>query len=164
MATGVVASPLGAAGQRGCVQATGRRERGKSLQALHRFGWLIAKRVKGVRGKSKLVDRNATALEREPAEPPDRGTLVAIGIAVSQHQADAHRVVEGELWKFAGRGEDEVGIAGRQRAPKANVWTAGVTHGLCRRRAGEVDVVFDVVGGEILQRSTALVRHHDPVR
>jgi hypothetical protein len=37
----------------------------QSLQLLHRFGWLIGKPVKGVCGKAKLGDRNATALERE---------------------------------------------------------------------------------------------------
>jgi hypothetical protein len=100
----------------------------KSLQLLHRFGWLIGKRLKGVSGKSKLGDRNVTALEREPAEPPHRGTLVAIGIAVSQQQADAQRVVKGDLWKLTGRGEAEVGVAGLERAPEASVWTAGVTH------------------------------------
>ena len=41
------------------------------------------------------------ALEREPAKPSHRGTLVAIGITVSQHQADAQRVVKGELWKLS---------------------------------------------------------------
>jgi hypothetical protein len=38
------------------------------------------------------------------------GTLVAIGITVSQYQADAQRVVVGDLWKLTGRGEDEVGL------------------------------------------------------
>jgi hypothetical protein len=103
----------------------------QSLELLHRFGWLIGKRVKSVCGKPKLGDRHATALEREPADPSDRGTLVAIGIAVSQDKADAQRVVKGDLWKLASRGEDEVGVACLERAPEASVWTAGVTH--CER-------------------------------
>ena len=101
------------------------------LQSLHRLGWLLWKGVKRVRGESKLGDRNATALGREPAKPPHRGTLIAIGITVSQYQADAQRVVKGDLWELTGRGEYEVGVAGLERAPEASVWTAGVGH--CER-------------------------------
>jgi hypothetical protein len=102
-----------------------------SLTSLHRFGWLIGKHVKRLCRKAELSDRNVMALEREPAEPSDRGTLVAIGIAVSQHQADAQRVVKGYLWKLTGRGEHEVGVPRLERASEASVWTAGVTH--CER-------------------------------
>ena len=101
----------------------------QSLQLLHRLGRLIGKRAERVCGKSKLGDRHATAFEREPAEPSHRGALVAIGITVSQHQANAQRIVKRDLWKLTGRGEDEVGVAGLERAPEASVWTAGVTHG-----------------------------------
>jgi hypothetical protein len=101
------------------------------LQSLHRFGGLIGKRVKRVCGNSKLGDPNATALEREPAKPSHRGTLVAIWITVAQDQADAQRVVKGDLGKLTSRGEDEMRVAGRQRASEANVWTAGITH--CER-------------------------------
>jgi hypothetical protein len=100
----------------------------QSLQLLHRFGRLIGKPVKGVCGTPQLGDRNANALECEPAEPSHRGTFVAIGIAVLQQQADAQRVVKGDLWKLTSRGEDEVGVAGLERAPEASVWTASVTH------------------------------------
>ena len=100
----------------------------QSLQLLHRFGWPIGKRVKRMCGNAKLGDRNASALECEPPEPSHRGTLIAIGIAVSQHQADAQRVVKGYLWKLTRRGENEVRVSRLERAPEANVWTAGVTH------------------------------------
>jgi len=70
----------------------------QTLQLLHRFGRLIGKRVQGVCGNAKLGAHNVTALECEPPEPSHRSTLVAIGIAVSQHQADAQRVVKGYLW------------------------------------------------------------------
>ena len=62
----------------------------KSLQLLHRLGRLIGKRVKRVCAKANLGDRNVTALKCEPPEPSRRSALVAIGIAVSQHHADAH--------------------------------------------------------------------------
>jgi hypothetical protein len=100
----------------------------QSLQLLHRFGWPIGKRVQGVCGKSKLGDPHATALEREPAKPPDRSTLVAIRIAVPQHQADAQRVVKGYLWKLTGRSEDQVGVAGLEGPSETNVWSAGIAH------------------------------------
>ena len=63
--------------------------------------------------KLQIGDRHATALEREPAKPSHRAALVAIGIVLSQHQADAQRVVEGDLWKLACRGEDEIRVVGR---------------------------------------------------
>jgi hypothetical protein len=98
---------------------------------LHRFGRSIGKHVEGACCKAKLGDRNLTGLEREPAEPPHRGTLVAIRITVSQHQADAQGVEKGYLWKPTGRGEDEVGLpvsGGRRKrtsglpaSPMANI-------------------------------------------
>ena len=109
----------------------------QSLQLLHRFGWPIGKRVKGVCGKSKLGDRHATALEREPAEPSDRCALVAIGIAVPQHQADPQRVGKAYLWKLTGRGEDQVGVARFEGASETNVWSAGIAHPNVRSHPGQ---------------------------
>jgi len=128
----------------------------QSLQLLHRFGWPIGKRVKRMCGNAKLGDRNASALECEPPEPSHRGTLIAIGIAVSQHQADAQRVVKGYLWKLTRRGENEVRVSRLERAPEANVWTAGVTH-------YERMFLLDSDGYAIRQPATSMSRQPERV-
>jgi hypothetical protein len=58
------------------------------LQRLHRFGGAVGQRVKRVGRQSECVDRDASCLECEPAEPPHGSSLVLLRIPVSQHEAD----------------------------------------------------------------------------
>ncbi len=100
----------------------------QGLQAFHRFRRLVGERVERVCGASELVDRNAGRLEREPSEPSDRGALVAVGIPVSQDQADPQRIVESDLWELACGGQHQMRVTGRERSSKPSIWTPGITH------------------------------------
>ena len=95
-----------------------------------------------------------------------RGTLVAIGITVSRYQADAQRVVIGDLWKLTGRGENEVGLPvsseRRKRAYGLPASPVASSHprqaGHPRRRVARQSLLLASAVRPIVRRMVALDR------
>jgi hypothetical protein len=93
----------------------------QALKSLHRLARAVQKRVERVGGLAEIVDRDVGGLQREPAQPADRGSLVAVGVAAAEHQADPERVVERDPGQLQRGGGHEGFVPGLERAPKPGV-------------------------------------------
>ena len=78
--------------------------------------------------QAEIGDRRLTRLEREPAEPADGGSFVAVGVAAAEDQADPQGVVERDLGQLARRGGNERLVAGLERPAKSRIGIAVARH------------------------------------
>ena len=91
----------------------------QTLEQLHRLPGCSgsASSAPAATRRSPIV--TSRRLEREPAEPPDRGTLVAARVAAAQHEADPQRVVQRHLGQLARGRHDKRLVAGLERPAEA---------------------------------------------
>ena len=107
-----------------------RRERADSvrdaqaMQPFHRLAGSVSECVERLGGQAQIVNRHVARLKRETPQPADGVSLVAGGVAVSEHQADAERVVERDAREFARGGEHQHLVVDLECPPEANVGAA----------------------------------------
>ena len=99
----------------------------QALEALHRFGGSIAQHFERFGSEAQIVDRDVSGLQGEAPQPAHGGSLAAVGIAVSEYDADTERVVQRDTRQFPCRCEDEQFVADLEGSFEPNV-SASVTH------------------------------------
>ena len=108
----------------------------QALQLLHRLGRPRRKRIERVGRGTQIVDRHAPRLEREPAKPAHRGSLVASRIATTQDEAYPERVVERNPRELEGGGGHQRLVAGLEGTPEPAVGVAVAGHAnICSQSA-----------------------------
>ena len=102
-------------------------------QVVHRLRWLVGQVVERLGGCPDRVHGHLARFQRKPAEPPDGGSLVAVRIAVAQHQADPERIAERDAWQLSGGRQDQDFVARVKRATKSQ---PGFAHAnICSQRS-----------------------------